>query len=190
MSSTTIILLLLICFVNWNCKFYISFKKFILHLQYILLKVAWPSPYLHPENHKQRIVGGHETKIEEVPYQASIRYYSLHRCGGAIINEQTILSAAHCFDVWDFVNFRSVFNVRVGTQHRGVYLGETVRLSNIIVHPDFNATNFHYDLAILKLTSVLLWSNQIQPIQLANCNEPINVGSLATVSGWGDLSVI
>lgn len=148
------------------------------------LKVAWQQNY-----HQQRIVGGHETRIEDVPYQASIRYYSMHRCGGAIISEQTILSAAHCFDVWDFANFRTVFSVRIGTQHRGVYLGETVRLSNIIVHPLFNATNFHNDLAILKLASQLRWSDQIQPIRLANCNEPINVGALAIVSGWGDLSV-
>lgn len=153
-----------------------------------MLQVGWQLHYL--ENHqKQRIVGGHETRIEDVPYQASIRYYSLHRCGGAIISEKTILSAAHCFDVWDFANFRSVFTVRIGTQHRGPYLGETVRLADIIVHSQFNSSNYHNDLAILKLTTQLKWSDQIKPIPLADCNAPIKVGALATVSGWGDLSV-
>lgn len=90
--------------------------------------------------------------------------------------------------MWDFDNFRTVFTVRLGTQHRG-YLGETVRLNEIVVHPDFNATNYHHDLAILKLTTSLVWTDQIRPIRLARCQEPIKVGAMAIVSGWGDLSV-
>lgn len=151
-------------------------------------RIISPTVVFAAKHEIQRIVGGHDTRIEDVPYQASIRYYSLHRCGGAIIGKQTILSAAHCFDVWDFDNFRTVFKVRLGTQHRG-YLGEIVRLTNIVVHPDFNATNYHNDLAILKLATPLVWTDQIRPIRLARCQEPVKVGAVAIVSGWGDLSV-
>lgn len=43
-----------------------------------------------------RIVGGEATFIEEYPYQASLQYYSSHRCGAVIINENFVVTAAHC----------------------------------------------------------------------------------------------
>lgn len=43
-----------------------------------------------------RIVGGEGTFIEEHPYQISLLYYSSHRCGGVVISEEFVLTAAHC----------------------------------------------------------------------------------------------
>lgn len=43
-----------------------------------------------------RIVGGKDTTIENHPYQVSLRRRGTHTCGGAILNENTILTAAHC----------------------------------------------------------------------------------------------
>lgn len=45
-----------------------------------------------------RIVGGEATFIEEYPYQASLQYYSSHRCGAVIISEEFLVTAAHCTD--------------------------------------------------------------------------------------------
>ena len=48
-----------------------------------------------------RIVGG-ETAAEAIPWQVSVRSCesgSCHFCGGTIIDELTVLSAAHCFTV-------------------------------------------------------------------------------------------
>lgn len=44
-----------------------------------------------------RIVGGYEIDITEVPYQASLQYSGSHFCGGCIISTRWILSAAHCY---------------------------------------------------------------------------------------------
>lgn len=43
-----------------------------------------------------RIVGGDPTVIEEYNYQASLLYFSSHRCGAAIISPTYVLTAAHC----------------------------------------------------------------------------------------------
>lgn len=43
-----------------------------------------------------RIVGGEEIRIEEVPYQASLLYFGYHICGGSIISQDFIITAAHC----------------------------------------------------------------------------------------------
>lgn len=44
-----------------------------------------------------RIVGGENTTIEEHPYMVSVEQTGSHCCGGSILTNRYILSAAHCF---------------------------------------------------------------------------------------------
>lgn len=48
------------------------------------------------ENITSRIVGGYEADIRDFPWQVSISYKNKHNCGGSILNEYYILTAAHC----------------------------------------------------------------------------------------------
>lgn len=45
-----------------------------------------------------RIVGGEMTKPGEFPFLVGISYKNKHHCAGSIIDEQHILTAAHCLD--------------------------------------------------------------------------------------------
>lgn len=50
-----------------------------------------------------RIVGGNETAIDEFPFLALLYYKSAngklrYKCGGSLIKERTILTAAHCVE--------------------------------------------------------------------------------------------
>lgn len=60
--------------------------------------LPFPSNELFAGN---RIIGGEVTSIEEHPYQISLEYGSGHRCGGSILDESTILTAAHCTNGYD-----------------------------------------------------------------------------------------
>lgn len=50
------------------------------------------------QRHKQgKIVGGMDAPEGKWPWQVSVHYGGFHICGGSILNEYWILSAAHCF---------------------------------------------------------------------------------------------
>ena len=45
-----------------------------------------------------KILGGVDALEGKWPWQASVHFVGFHICGGSIIDEYWILSAAHCFD--------------------------------------------------------------------------------------------
>jgi component factor D len=45
-----------------------------------------------------RILGGREAEAHARPYMASVQVNGKHLCGGVLIAEQWVLSAAHCLD--------------------------------------------------------------------------------------------
>ena len=62
----------------------------------IFLYISAPIPEWMLQN--QRVIGGQVSR-EMVPWQVSIQHFYSggHHCGGIILDENTILSADHCF---------------------------------------------------------------------------------------------
>lgn len=51
-----------------------------------------------------RIVGGYNAEPNSWPWMASLRFRGSHKCGGALIDRDWVLTAGHCF-ISEYVNF-------------------------------------------------------------------------------------
>ncbi|XP_046749097.1 trypsin-3-like [Diprion similis] len=152
---------------------------FIFGLLFTSLAAVFGSPVPSSEN---RIVGGRNGTIEEVPYQISSLLDGSHNCGGSIINEFWIVSAAHCFQR-DF----SRYSVRIASTWRNAG-GIIHQLDQIINHPNYSSpVTYANDIALLKVKEPMDFSAQVQPIPLPQQYEMVPEGEFSTISGWGTI---
>ncbi|XP_055549758.1 serine proteinase stubble isoform X1 [Wyeomyia smithii] len=140
-----------------------------------------------------RIVGGKNAPFGRWPWQVSVRrtsffgFSSTHRCGGAVINDNWIVTAGHCVD--DLLT--SQIRIRVGEydfSHVQEQLPYTERaVAKKVVHPKYNFFTYEFDLALVKLEQPLIFAPHISPICLPGTDDLL-IGENATVTGWGRLS--
>jgi len=129
-----------------------------------------------------RIVGGENADIRQYPHQISMRYNGRHRCGGSIFASNIIISAAHC--VVDLANASNLTIVAGST--RISQKQQELPVREFIVHSQYRSVNNDYDVTILVLNGDFIFSEYVQPIQLAT-ERPV-AGSVVTVTGWGALN--
>jgi secreted trypsin-like serine protease len=133
-----------------------------------------------------RIVGGEESKPYSRPYQVSIQSTSgSHFCGGSIIGDDLILTAAHCLENVDGNN--PDMQVRVGAHNLTDGSGQVIQVSTTYTHQEY--PNLSKDVAVLELAGKVTDKNA-QVIALADStffNAKVIAGTPMIVSGWRTL---
>ncbi|EAT40042.1 AAEL008202-PA [Aedes aegypti] len=140
-----------------------------------------------------KIAGGTIAEKQQFPYQAAILINFLDGsgvlCGGAIISSTYVLTAAHCSDgAIDATVIVGTNVISIPSDDQAVEI--KVTFHDILVHPLYDPVEVVNDIAIVRLTRALAFSNKIQPIRLPNKKEALLdlANTDATVSGWGALS--
>ncbi|CAL1527992.1 unnamed protein product [Lymnaea stagnalis] len=132
-----------------------------------------------------RIVGGGEARIGAWPWIVLLVELGYSSCGGSIISDRFILSAAHCFK--GLSNNPGRWQVVAGKHHLNkVDPGQqTVQVLKILMHGDYNITTVENDIALLVLAQPLTFSDVIQPICLPTAEQGVTAGEICLLAGWG-----
>jgi trypsin len=144
-------------------------------------------------NGNGKIVGG-LIAPSPIPWQVQVRvsFNSLGTnsfCGGTILDEETILSAAHCFI--DQNTGEGIFPlgdtdiIVAGSKNSGTAGPQTIRIKNVINHPNYNRQTLDFDFSIVKLTSPLSFNTNVKPACLPTAS--FVPGGVAVASGWGSI---
>lgn len=130
-----------------------------------------------------RIIGGAPATPHSHPWQVKVTDRRLgFTCGGSLINNQWVITAAHCVDTPD--------SYRVVLGGHDLSRAESSRkiavVSKVVKHKQYDLTGqTENDIALLKLETPVAFSNEVIPICLPN-NPPIP-NTPGIVTGWGTM---
>lgn len=134
-----------------------------------------------------RIVGGAAARIEDFPYQISLRSNYEHVCGGAIISDRIVITAAHCITQPN-PQQPKIYLIQAGsTKYVNDDKAQLRGVVKIVRHENYTARYALNDIAILLLERPLDFNESIQPIDLPAKNEEMKDGTNVFVSGWGEV---
>ncbi|KAM9835984.1 uncharacterized protein ACBR49_019658 [Aulostomus maculatus] len=107
-----------------------------------------------------RIVNGEDCPPGECPWQALLlNEDNVGFCGGTILNEYIILTAAHCMNHSRLIYVRlGEFDVLVDDGNEATYL-----IESIVSHNNYRPDTYHNDIALVKLTTPIKFSRYILP---------------------------
>ena len=140
-------------------------------------------------NGEVKIMGGTNALISDFPWQVYL-IAGDYRCGGTIIADNWILTAAHCTNTSSGSPIPAAsMSVKVGANDpKNVLEGKLYNVSEVIVHESFDAQTEENDIALLKLQQLVDYPNA-KPIKLITSEDvsygATNPGVMSWVTGWG-----
>ncbi|KAM5217711.1 serine protease 38 isoform 1-T1 [Hipposideros larvatus] len=140
------------------------------------------------QRHMQgKIMGGMDTPEKKWPWQVSVHYGGFHICGGSIIHEYWILSAAHCFsrnrDSAAFDMYVGLVNLKVAGSHT-----QWFEVNKVILHHTYEMYHpIGGDIALVQLKTRIVFSDSVLPVCIAPPD--VNLQNLTCwTTGWGLIS--
>ncbi|KAG5671026.1 hypothetical protein PVAND_001244 [Polypedilum vanderplanki] len=133
-------------------------------------------------NDESRIVGGNTAMINSYPWMARLSYFNRFYCGGSLINDRYVLTAAHC--VKGFMWF--MIKVTFGEHDRcDDSIRPETRFVLRAISQKFSYSNFDNDMALLRLNDRVPITDHIRPICLPSNKAETYVGKSGVATGWG-----
>lgn len=177
------------------------FKKLVLISAVVFASLATTQANSAKSSIETRIVGGTQSGSSDWPWIVALSrsdstanddLFQNQFCGGSLINESWVLTAAHCVvDTFGSPISTSGVHAFVGEYDLNNSTGEYRAVDLVIVHPDYNSTTTDNDIALLRLAS----PSTVTPVALIDSSVAATLETLDddtvtdfTVIGWGSLT--
>ncbi|XP_051847391.1 kallikrein-14 [Antechinus flavipes] len=145
-----------------------------------LLLLLWDTDPARASINEEKILGGQACIPFSQPWQAALFVSQRFHCGGVLLSDRWVLTAAHCAH-WNLQVVLGKHNLR-----RLELSKQIARVKQQILHPNYNSRTKNNDLLLLYLQKPVKLTPQVKPIQIAkDCANP---GTSCLVSGWGSVS--
>uniref|UniRef100_A0A8C4R3P2 Peptidase S1 domain-containing protein n=1 Tax=Eptatretus burgeri TaxID=7764 RepID=A0A8C4R3P2_EPTBU len=128
-----------------------------------------------------RVVGGSVARPGRWPWLLSLHWAGSHRCGGSLLTENWLLTAAHCFKRHSDVR---LWSVMAGTLSRRSG-NPRFKVSRILCHPLYRPSSKDFDLALVQLAQPLNLTDAMAPVCLPPPGWVLQPGMNCWISGWG-----
>nr|KAF6420823.1 myosin light chain 3 [Molossus molossus] len=131
-----------------------------------------------------RVVGGRPAAQKKWPWQVSLRINDEHVCGGSLIADRWVLTAAHCIFGYE------EYMVKIGDirLNQASTLAIEVPVRDIVIHRDFSTfRTIENDIALALLEVPVNFSPYIQPVCIPESGFMVQAGTECWVTGWGKL---
>ncbi|CAH2102612.1 unnamed protein product [Euphydryas editha] len=137
-----------------------------------------------PKNIDTRIVGGYNITIQDVPYHVLLFVMKgevFEQCGGSIISETYVLTAAHC------LTEATLIFVIAGTtiaSSGGSEYNTTIYTNHPLYNPERHNTD--YDIGLINIPGgITLDGTNTRAVALPDENSTIAPGTNIIITGWG-----
>ncbi|XP_047443497.1 granzyme-like protein 1 isoform X2 [Mugil cephalus] len=128
--------------------------------------------------HGSEIIHGQKAPENSFLYMVSLQNNRGHVCGGFLIREDFVMTAAHCYRF-------SPLHVVLGTHNLKDLHNEKIEVEKRFITPFFNYTDLRDDIMLLKLANKTQLNSRVQTIQLPPGEINLEDNEICQVAGWG-----
>ncbi|XP_015249889.1 PREDICTED: duodenase-1-like [Cyprinodon variegatus] len=129
--------------------------------------------------HGSKIINGQIVPKNTMLYMVSVQSRNRHICGGSLIREDIVITAAHC-------EAGRPDSVLLGSQNLKSRDVIRVRIKQKFMHPNYTSAFRGKDIMILKLSAKASSKGKhVQTIPLPKAGTKLRFDQICTVAGWG-----
>ncbi|NWY46109.1 GRAA protein, partial [Sylvia atricapilla] len=125
------------------------------------------------------IIGGYEVKPHSRPFMAQIKGSRGIICGGALIKEDWVLTAAHCKEE------KAKVVLGAHSSKKREKEQQTFQIAKCIPYPCYDSKTKENDIMLLQLQGKAKLNKAVKPISLPTSDDNLKPGTVCSVAGWG-----
>ena len=133
-----------------------------------------------------RIINGTQVSNSDDNWRfiVSLKWNGGHYCGGSLISQTWVLTAAHCLSDSNGNPYIAEAGDTVGVGNYNVTQTTNIGVKRFIVHPSYNSKTLNNDIGLIELKSAV---GSVSAITYDTSNS-LSTGTQTKVAGWGTMT--